>query len=236
MHARTADRFNNAERSFAVVEHIKYGRHLAKILCKRAVPDQMADDTEELRHHDPNHLSPRRHGDPRQLFDGCQVREIVHHAAQIVHAVGVRNIGMPRLALAHLFGAAVMKAYLRYGIDNLFAIQLEDYAQNTMRAGVLRANIQKNEIGILVLSRHAPFFWAELQCFLFGVLRFVRQSKGAHLRGACRMVLTQRMPRPRPRHENARQMRMLVEDDTKHIPHLALIPVGRRTDVSDRGE
>jgi len=29
---------------------------------------------------------------------------------------------MPRLALAHLLGAAVMKAYVRDGIDNLFAI------------------------------------------------------------------------------------------------------------------
>ena len=122
VHAGTADRFNDAERSFAVVEHIKYGRHLAKILCKRAVPDQMADDTEELRHHDPNHLSARRHGDARQLFDRRQVREVVHHAAQIVHAVGVRNIGMPRLALAHLLGAAVMKAYVRDSINNLFAI------------------------------------------------------------------------------------------------------------------
>src|SRR5258708_4491424 len=35
VHARTAYRFNNAERSFAVVEHIKDGRHLAEILCER---------------------------------------------------------------------------------------------------------------------------------------------------------------------------------------------------------
>src|SRR6266567_1525508 len=236
VHARAANRFNDTERSLAVVEHIEHRRHLAKILCERAVPNQMADNAEELRHHHSNHLPARRHCDAGQLFYRRQVREIVHHAAQIVHAIGVRNIGMPRLALAHLFGAAVMKAYLRYGIDNLFAIQLENYAQNTMRAGVLRTHIQENKVRSLVFSRHAPLFRAEPQCFLFDVLLFVRQDKRAHLRSTCRMFLAQRMPRPRPRHENARQMRVLVEDDTKHVPHLTLVPISRGKDVSDRGQ
>ncbi len=67
-------------------------------------------------------LSARRHGNARQFLDRYQVRKVVHHPAQIIHAVGVRDIGMPCLALAHLLGAAVMKAYVGDSIDNLLAI------------------------------------------------------------------------------------------------------------------
>ncbi len=101
---------------------IKHRRHLTKILCERAIPNQVTVDAEELCHHHANHLSARRHRDARKLFDGGQVREIVHHAAQIVHAIGVRNIGVPRLALTHLLRAAVVEAYVRHGIDDLLAV------------------------------------------------------------------------------------------------------------------
>src|SRR5271156_2770082 len=107
----------------------------------------MAHDPEELRHHDADHLPARRHNDTRQFFDRSQIREIVHHAAEIINAVGVRNVGVPRLALPHLFRAAMMKANLRYGIYNLFAIQLERYTQNAMRPRVLWTYIQKKKVG-----------------------------------------------------------------------------------------
>src|ERR1700743_1044435 len=44
------------------------------------------------------------------------------------------------------------------------------------------------------------------------------------------------MPRPTARHEDTRQVRVMIEDDTKHVPHLTLIPVGRREDVRDGGQ
>ena len=66
-------------------------------------------------------------------------------------------------------------------------------AQNTVRAGVLRADIQKNVIGILMVSRHAPFFGTKLQCILFDIHFFVRQGKRAHLCSAGRMIFPQGM-------------------------------------------
>src|SRR5262249_33295318 len=41
------------------------------------------------------------------------------------------------------------------------------------------------------------------------------------------------MALPCRRHQDAPQMRMAVEDDAEHVPHLALVPVGRGPDAGD---
>ncbi len=55
-----------------------------------------------------------------------------------------------------------MKTYLGNRIDNLLAIQLQDDAQNTVRAGVLWPHVQEDEVRALTLSRHAPLFRTKL--------------------------------------------------------------------------
>ena len=97
--------------------------------------------------HHADHLGTRRNRDPGQFLHGREVSEIVHHAAQIIHAIGVRNIGMPGLALAHLLRAAVMESDLGHGIDDLLAVELNHNPQDAVRARMLRAEVQKDEIG-----------------------------------------------------------------------------------------
>src|SRR3954468_10953698 len=118
----------------------------------------MADDAKELYHHHANHLPAWRHRNACKLFNCCQVREVIHHTAQIVHAVGVRDIGVPRLPLTHLLCAAMMKAYVRHGIDYDFAIKLESDAQNAVCTRMLRPYVQEEKVQTVMLARHAPLF------------------------------------------------------------------------------
>src|ERR1700685_6669 len=89
MHARAADGFAYSEGPLAIIEGIKNRRHPANVGCERAVPDELADDAKELRHHDADHLAAWRDGDAGELLEGGEIGEIVHHAAEIIDAVGV---------------------------------------------------------------------------------------------------------------------------------------------------
>ena len=75
-----------------------------------------------------------RHLDAGELLDGEHVRQVVHHAAEIVDAVGVRDVGVPRLPLAHLLGAAVVIADVGHRVDDLFAVELQHDAEHAVRA------------------------------------------------------------------------------------------------------
>ena len=70
----------------------------------------MADDAEQLGQHDADDLGAVGHLDAGQLLHGQDVGQVVHHAAEVVDAVGVGNVGVPGLPLAHLLGAAVVEA------------------------------------------------------------------------------------------------------------------------------
>ena len=127
-------------RSLNVIEH---RRHLPQVLRKSAIPDQVADDAKQLRQHHANHLGPGRDLDTGQLLHCREIGQVVHHAAQVIDAIGVWDVGVPGLALTHLFGAAMMEADLGNGVDDLFAIELHHNAQDTVRARMLRTHVEK---------------------------------------------------------------------------------------------
>ena len=96
-----------------------------------------------------------RHFDARQLFHRQHVGQVVHHPAQVIDAVGVGDVGMPGLALAHLFRAAMVKANLGHGIDDLLAVELQHDAKYAVHARMLRSQVEKHEIGA-VMARRIP--------------------------------------------------------------------------------
>jgi hypothetical protein len=108
---------------------------------ERPVPDEMAGDAKDLRQHDPDDLRARRYVDASELFDRQAVGEIVHHAAEIVDAIGVGKEGVPRLPFRHLFGAAVVEADVGYRVDDAFSVELKNDAQDAVSAGVLWADV-----------------------------------------------------------------------------------------------
>ena len=198
MHARPANGFDDAKRTLPVVERVEHRRKLPQVLRERAIPDQVADDPKQFGEHHADHLGARRNRDPGQFLHGHEVGEIVHHAAQVIHAIGVRNIGMPGLALTHLFGAAVMESDLGHRIDDLLAVELNHDPQDTVRARMLRPEVQKDEIAVVTAALHAPLFRAEAQQLLFGFLLLFGKLERPHFSGARRMIFSQRMPCPTP--------------------------------------
>ncbi len=113
-------------------------------------------------------------------------------------------------------------------VDDHLAVELQRDAKHPVHAGMVRAEIQKHEVGVLCLLAHAPLFRNEAQSLLLGVEKLRRHAEGIHLRGAGRMFLTQRVALPVGRCEDASQVRMPGEVDPEHVEYFALVPVGGR--------
>src|SRR5579884_3823917 len=225
MHASAAHSFYDVKGALTVIEAIEYRRHLADVLRECSVPHEVADNPEQFRHHHADHLPAWRDLDACELLESHKIGEFVHHPAQVVNAVGVGYEFVPGLAFAHLLRAAVMEANLRDTIDNLFSIKLDNNTENTVCAGVLRADVQKDKVRTVLATLHAPVFGPEPQGFLLSFFLFVRLTERPDLRAARRMVFAQGMPHPGFRHQDSRQERMAVELDAEHVPHFPLIPV-----------
>ncbi len=169
----------------------------------------MADDAEEFGQHDADDLGAVGHLDARQLLHGQHVGEVVHHAAEVVHAVGVGDVGVPGLPLAHLLGAAVVEADLADQVHDLLAVELEDDPQDAVRAGVVRADVEEHEVEVLAAGAACPSPRAGTACASCMARLVVRRhAERAHLGGAGGVLLAQRVALPPRRHEDARQVRM----------------------------
>src|SRR5690348_17582495 len=95
---------------------------------------------------------------------------------------------MPGLALSHLLGAAMVKSNLRHRIHDLFSVQLQNDAQNTVRARMLRPDIQEKNFATGPGAPHAPFLRAESKRLLLGSLFVLRKAEFAHLRRPLRVI------------------------------------------------
>ena len=236
VHASAAHRLDDVEDALAVVERVEDRGKGPHVLGEGAIPHQMTGNAEQLAHHHSDHLGAVRHVDAGQLLHRQDVGQVVHHPAEVIDAVGVGNERVPRLALAHLLGAPVVKADLGQAVDDLLAVELQDDADDPVGAGMLRADVQEHEIRALAGTLHAPVLRAEAQRLLLAVLALVGKLERPHLRGPGRMLLAQRVALPGKGHEDAAQRRVSVEAHAEHVPHLALVPVGRGPQAGDRGQ
>ncbi len=82
----------------------------------------MTGYAKEFAHHDPDYLRAIRDVNAGELFDGQQVSQVIVNTAEIVNAVSIRNVSMPRLALGHLFSATMMKPNVRNRLNDVLAI------------------------------------------------------------------------------------------------------------------
>src|SRR5262249_1738649 len=149
---------------------------LSQILREGPIPDEVADNPEQFAKHYTDRLRARRHGNAGELLQRREVGKVVHHAAELIHAVGVWNIAVPRLPLTHLFCAAMVEADFRYAVDNLFAIKLQHDSQHAMRPWMLRPHIEKQEIAILARTLETPLLRPEAHRILLGVFPLFREA------------------------------------------------------------
>jgi hypothetical protein len=113
----------------AVDEHIEHRAHRADVLAERAVIQQVRQDPKELAQHHADGLHPIGDFDAREFFQREHVGEVVHHAAEIVDAIGVRNVAVPRLAFAHVFGATMVVADVGHAVDDHVGFELQHDAK-----------------------------------------------------------------------------------------------------------
>jgi hypothetical protein len=155
---------------------------------------------------------------------------------EIVDAVGVRDVGVPGLALAHLLGAAVVVADVRHAVDNLLAVELQHDAEGAVRGGMVGAEVQEHEVLLGSAALHAPLFRLEQQRLLVQILPHLVQHEGIEFGGPCVVFLAQRVPFPARRTQDAAQVRVAGESDAEQVPDLALVPVGVGVEWDDGGD
>ena len=191
-----------------------------------AEKQQMRADAEKFRHHDADGLDAIRHLDARELLDRQHIGQVVHHPAQIVDPVGVRNEAVPGLALGHLLRATMVVADVGHRVDDLLAIELQHDAKRAMRGGVIGPEVQEHEVLVRVAALHAPLLGVELERRLLLILAQRGKQVGVELGGARRVFLATRVTLPVARQQNALEVRVTLEADAEQVPGLALVPVG----------
>lgn len=159
-------------------------------------------------------------------FSTEHVRQVVHHAAEVVDTVGVRDEAVPRLALGHLLGTTVVVTDVRHAVDDFFAVQLQDDTEGTVRRRVVRAQVEEHVVLVGAGAFHAPVFRPEACSLFFKLLLGEVQAEWVEFGGARREVLAQRVTFPGRRHHDARQVRVAREVDTEHVPDFTLVPAG----------
>jgi hypothetical protein len=236
VHSAAADRLDDVEDPLAVLEHVEDRRHGPHVLGEGAVPDQVARDAEELAQHHPDDPRTGRHLDGGQPLHRQQVGEVVHDPAQVVDPVGVRDVGVPALALPHLLGAPVVEADLRHDVEDPLAVELEHQAQHAVGARVLGADVEEQEVRVLPAPLEPPLLGPEAEGLLLGDLLRLGQLVGPQLGRPRRVFLAQRVAVPGAGHEQALEVGVAVEAETEHVPRLALVPIGVRPQTCDGGK
>src|SRR5579883_3047956 len=85
--------------------------------------------------------------------------------------------------------------------------------------GMLRADVEEQEIGILARAAKAPFLGAEAQSVLLFLFLLRRKVERSHFGSARGVLLAKRMSLPGARHQDSFEVRMTCEADAEHVPH-----------------
>ena len=226
VHTEPGNRFHQIVNFLPIGKGEEDRRHRADVLNKGRDIQQVAVDAEQLGEHHADHVHAIRYGDPSQFFHRQHVRHLVDAAAEIFNTVGIRDVAVPGLTLAHLLGAAVVITDIRYAVDDLFAVQLQNNAERTMRRWVVRTEVEEHEVLVVGAALHAPLFRFKGQRLHLQILFGFGQLKRVELGGARRIIFTQRVTFPGRRHHDATQVRVTIEGNAKHFPGFTLIPVG----------
>ncbi len=228
------NRFDHGVGFLAVGEREEHRCHGAHVLNVGTQEQQMTGDSEELGHHDADHVDLLRHLDACQLLDREHIRQVVHHPAQVIDTVGVGNEAVPGLALGHFLGTTMVVADVRNAVDDFFAVQLQNDTERTVSRRVVRPQVEEHVVLVGARAFHAPVFRTEACCFLFQLLFGEGQAVRVKFRCTGREVLAQRVAFPGRRHHDAAQVRVAWEVDAEHVPDFTLVPVGVGPDAGNR--
>ena len=143
MHARARCAFEEVEAILANFEQPQVGRHRAHVHHMAAKVQHVIADAREFREEDAQILRAQRHFQVQQLFDRQDIAMLHAERRAIVEPVEIGQRLQIGLVLDQLFGAAVQQADMRVATLDDFAVQLHDEAQNAVRRGVLRTEVDR---------------------------------------------------------------------------------------------
>jgi hypothetical protein len=126
------------------------------------------------------------------------------------------------VALGNLLYPTVVIADVRIDGDDLLTAQAQDVAQDTVGAGVVRADIEHH--GLPVVQGLAVGAALVLTQALLKV--FTVDDDGRSFRGTDCLLLAQRVAPPLRRQEDAAQIGVSGKAQTEKIIDLTLVPVG----------
>ena len=252
VHPRPGDHLQQVHDHFALAHGVKQRGHGAQIHRQRAGDQEMTGDPRQFGHQHADILRPDRRFYAEEFLHRQREGQVVRRRAEIVEPVRQRkNLGIGE-ALGQFFGAAVEVADMRVHARDIFAVQLEDEPQHPMRAGVLRAEIEKHFLGIERFAfRPAQFrdfghlnspAWNGLPYWNVpggevGLRRrrtFGTEGVQLVLVAPQRKVLALREALEAFPHVDPAQVGMALEPDPVHVPGLALMPVGGAPDPRHR--
>ena len=143
-HALSRKHLEHAQDSLALAESVKQDAHGSHIDGMSPQPDQMTSAARQFQADDADDLAAFWHIQVEQFFDGAGEGHIVGHGRKIIHAVGERHSFFVAFVLDGFFDAGMQKANIGQTGDDLFAVQFQQQAQYSMRAGMMRAHIKQH--------------------------------------------------------------------------------------------
>ena len=146
MHPRPAGHLEEVEDLVAVVEAVPEERDRPELERGRPEPDEMRVDAVELGHRHPRPGRAARHLDAEELLDREDVEELVRVEGDVVDARRVRDRLPPRLVLHVLLEPGVEVADDRADAGDRLAVEVDDQAQDAVRRGVVRPEVDAEDV------------------------------------------------------------------------------------------
>ncbi|CQR22550.1 Uncharacterised protein [Yersinia enterocolitica] len=132
MHTETSNRFYQIVHFLPVGKGEEHRSHCTDVLDKSTDIQQVAVDAKQFRQHHADGFNAIRHFYASQFFNCQHVRHLVNATTQVLNTVGIRNVAVPGLALAHLLRTTVVVTHIWHAVDNLFTIKLQHDTERTV--------------------------------------------------------------------------------------------------------
>src|SRR5262249_48604160 len=120
----------------ARLQGVQKRREGIELECGRADAEQMVCDPCQLAADHADELAARRHFSAEQFLNSHAVADVAQNRRAVVEAISVRNGLVVKSALAFLLEAAMQIPDLYVGIDDGFAVEVEEDAHGAVGRGM----------------------------------------------------------------------------------------------------
>ncbi len=150
VHALPGRELEQVEHHLAVAQRPPQHRDRADVEQSRRGPEQVRRDAVQLHVDHAQRLRARRHLDVEQTLDAHREDRRVEVVREVVHPLDERDDLPVLLVLARLLDAGVDVADDRHHVAHDLALERAEQAQDAVRGGVVRPDVDREELGLRV--------------------------------------------------------------------------------------